>query len=235
MQALPELLHPGIVMTSNQTHIQEQLQRKHEELQQLIVHQQEELRRVSEQLLMARYGLMPSIVVPFNAMGRPQGRPSTEVNHSAPQLEHNQQANLCSIHIEQPIESQSNIHPQSNEIVSYIELASTQNAQDVDHELASSSASSYREQPQLLHATPHDRQPAPPQAQLHPHIHQPNALLRPIEDPGPSSLQGDGRHRSQPSTLAPDVISDSGRNELNLLSYQMAEEPSSEFYPAANL
>jgi len=47
------------VVTSPQNHFQDQLQRKHAELQQLIVQQQEELRRVSEQLLMARYGLLP--------------------------------------------------------------------------------------------------------------------------------------------------------------------------------
>lgn len=47
-----------MVMTSAQNQIQEELQRKHEELQQLIVNQQEELRRVSEQLLYARYGIL---------------------------------------------------------------------------------------------------------------------------------------------------------------------------------
>uniref|UniRef100_A0A6B2E545 Putative aryl-hydrocarbon receptor nuclear translocator n=1 Tax=Phlebotomus kandelakii TaxID=1109342 RepID=A0A6B2E545_9DIPT len=57
-----ELIHSGVVMTPAQSQIQDQLQRKHEELQHLIVQQQEELRRVSEQLLMARYGLLPSIV-----------------------------------------------------------------------------------------------------------------------------------------------------------------------------
>ncbi|KAL1116944.1 hypothetical protein AAG570_004272 [Ranatra chinensis] len=40
----------------------DQLERKHEELQQLIVEHQAELRRLSEQLLMARYGLLPSIL-----------------------------------------------------------------------------------------------------------------------------------------------------------------------------
>jgi hypothetical protein len=42
--------------------IQHELQRKHEQLQQLIVQQQEELRRVSEQLIMAKYGLLPSML-----------------------------------------------------------------------------------------------------------------------------------------------------------------------------
>lgn len=44
--------------TPTATHLQAQLQRKHAELQAIIGHQQTELRRVSEQLLMARLGLL---------------------------------------------------------------------------------------------------------------------------------------------------------------------------------
>lgn len=57
-------------VTPAQNQIQDHLQRKHEELQLLIVQQQDELRRVSEQLFMARYGILPSIVnvsLPFVA------------------------------------------------------------------------------------------------------------------------------------------------------------------------
>lgn len=58
-----QMLHPqGLVMTPAQNQIQDELQRKHEELQQLIVHQQEELRRVSEQLLIARYGIFSPLL-----------------------------------------------------------------------------------------------------------------------------------------------------------------------------
>lgn len=53
---------PGLLMTPVQNQIQDELQRKHEELQQLIVHQQEELRRVSEQLLIARYGMFTPLL-----------------------------------------------------------------------------------------------------------------------------------------------------------------------------
>lgn len=52
----------GVLLTSAQTQVQDQLQRKHEQLQHLIVQQQEELRLVSEQLLMTRYGILPPIV-----------------------------------------------------------------------------------------------------------------------------------------------------------------------------
>ena len=56
VQATPYVLSP----VPNQ--FQDQLQKKHEELQKLIMEQQNELRRVSEQLFMARYGIIPSIV-----------------------------------------------------------------------------------------------------------------------------------------------------------------------------
>ncbi|KAJ8672867.1 hypothetical protein QAD02_004127 [Eretmocerus hayati] len=68
-QQANEILQQGLVLTPAQNQIQDELQRKHEELQQLIVHQQEELRRVSEQLLIARYGIFPPLLnvsVPYN-------------------------------------------------------------------------------------------------------------------------------------------------------------------------
>lgn len=49
--------------------IQDQLQRKQEQLQKTIVKQQEELRKISEQLLMAQCGILPSFmddVINFN-------------------------------------------------------------------------------------------------------------------------------------------------------------------------
>ncbi|XP_055841915.1 circadian locomoter output cycles protein kaput isoform X2 [Episyrphus balteatus] len=51
---------PSVMMTQTQTQIQDQLQRKHDELQKMIFQQQDELRRVSEQLLMARYTIIPT-------------------------------------------------------------------------------------------------------------------------------------------------------------------------------
>ncbi|KAL7050410.1 hypothetical protein ACKWTF_004070 [Chironomus riparius] len=66
----PDYVHSNVVLTPAQNQIQDHLQRKHEELQKLIVQQQDELRRVSEQLFMARYGILPSIVnvtLPFVA------------------------------------------------------------------------------------------------------------------------------------------------------------------------
>ncbi|KAL7295953.1 hypothetical protein TKK_0010803 [Trichogramma kaykai] len=70
LQATEILQQQGLVMPPAPNQIQDELQRKHEELQQLIVHQQEELRRVSEQLLIARYGIFSPLLnvgVPYNA------------------------------------------------------------------------------------------------------------------------------------------------------------------------
>ncbi|XP_048506862.1 circadian locomoter output cycles protein kaput isoform X2 [Athalia rosae] len=71
-----EILHPqNIVMTPAQNQMQDELQRKHEELQQLIVHQQEELRRVSEQLFFARYGIVSPLInvsMPYATPPSPQ-------------------------------------------------------------------------------------------------------------------------------------------------------------------
>eukprot|EP00095_Tigriopus_kingsejongensis_P000321 maker-scaffold292_size219010-snap-gene-1.33 protein:Tk00321 transcript:maker-scaffold292_size219010-snap-gene-1.33-mRNA-1 annotation:"PREDICTED: hypothetical protein LOC100650446" len=53
---------PHIVMTPAQLQLQEQLRTKHNELSQRIVEQQEELHRISEQLVMSQYGLVPVTV-----------------------------------------------------------------------------------------------------------------------------------------------------------------------------
>lgn len=56
------VVNPQSITAISQNQMQSELQRKHEELQQLIVHQQEELRRVSEQLLIARYGILSPLI-----------------------------------------------------------------------------------------------------------------------------------------------------------------------------
>lgn len=62
-----DFLHSNVVLTPAQNQIQEQLQRKHEKLQKVIVQQQEELRRVSEQLYITTYGINSTIVnVPYS-------------------------------------------------------------------------------------------------------------------------------------------------------------------------
>lgn len=68
----------GMKLTAAQTHVHDQLQMKHEQLQQMIIQQQEELRLVSEQLLMTRYGIIPPIVnVCYPATSTAQLVPST--------------------------------------------------------------------------------------------------------------------------------------------------------------
>lgn len=73
-----ELLHP--IMTSTQSTIHDQLERKHDELQQIIHHQQDELRRVSQQLIIARYGLATNSTAPLASVVQPI------VNHLSPNI-----------------------------------------------------------------------------------------------------------------------------------------------------
>lgn len=58
---VPGMLHRDAIITSTQSIIQNQLQRKHEELQQLIMKQQGELQLVSEQLHVAQRGILPVV------------------------------------------------------------------------------------------------------------------------------------------------------------------------------
>lgn len=65
-----DMLAGPVIMTPTQSQLQEQLQRKHDELQKLIMQQQDELRIVSEQLLLARYTLLqPMVPVNYNSAG----------------------------------------------------------------------------------------------------------------------------------------------------------------------
>ncbi|CAG9558267.1 unnamed protein product [Danaus chrysippus] len=60
---LPLSLPPiPVIVTQDQAQLQEQLQRTHRELQQMIVRQQEELRQVKEQLLFARLGILQPVI-----------------------------------------------------------------------------------------------------------------------------------------------------------------------------
>ncbi|XP_022219616.2 circadian locomoter output cycles protein kaput isoform X2 [Drosophila obscura] len=80
-QGQQELLPGSVVMTPTQSQLQDQLQRKHDELQKLIVQQQDELRIVSEQLLLARYTYFQPVV----QMGLAQGSmaPGTAMSSAA--------------------------------------------------------------------------------------------------------------------------------------------------------
>lgn len=96
---------PSPVVAGGGNHLQAQLQRKHAELQAIIGQQQAELRRVSEQLLMARLGLLPSA-----APGQPvqiQQQPS----HHAPQQQQQQpQHTLLNVSVHRAVCKQCNIH-----------------------------------------------------------------------------------------------------------------------------
>ncbi|CAG4942051.1 unnamed protein product [Colias eurytheme] len=69
---LPILPPLPVIVSSDQAQIQ--LQRKHEELQQMIVRQQEELRQVKEQLLLARLGMLQPLINVQNPYGPEEGQ-----------------------------------------------------------------------------------------------------------------------------------------------------------------
>lgn len=107
------------------------MQRKHEELQQLIVHQQDELRRVSEQLLMARYGLpIVNVALPFTNVSIP---PTNDNVHSSkinlPELHH---------HHHHPAQHHHEQNIDTNRNQSQSELCITQLMQDDQHMNSSS-------------------------------------------------------------------------------------------------
>lgn len=115
-QAAPDYTHSNVVMTSAQNHIQSHLQRKHEELQKLIVQQQDELRRVSEQLFMARYGIIPSIVnvsMPFPVpMDQTDTGDSSHGINTSSHISHPSYHEQHSLMHHSQISSQSQTHPQ---------------------------------------------------------------------------------------------------------------------------
>lgn len=86
-------------MTTSQTLMHDQLQRKHEELQALIVHQQDELRRVSEQLLMTRYGLpIVNVTLPFTqSITNTSSDQRTESQYSQSHLQSSDQPHLLQV------------------------------------------------------------------------------------------------------------------------------------------
>lgn len=128
VQAAPDYSHPNVVMSPAQSQIQSHLQRKHEELQKLIVQQQDELRRVSEQLFMARCGIIPSIVnvsIPFPVpMDQNDSGESSRSITSSSQMPHSSYHDQITMihHSQMPsqIHPQIHVHPPSqNQLVAH--------------------------------------------------------------------------------------------------------------------
>lgn len=166
IQSISEITSPGIVMTTSQTHIQDELQRKHEELQQIISRQQEELRLVSEQLQMARCGLMPPIptmidaAAPFTTENRSEQMcPQTNFGASSSSSRNNQLIEMentgdsysvghCNF-----MGNQYNNTGVGNEVVSYIELtASTTPVTNLHHQQSYSESQPFSSQQHSIHS-----------------------------------------------------------------------------------
>lgn len=168
-QTPSDLIGSNVVITPAQTQIQDHLQRKHEELQQLIVHQQEELRRVSEQLLMARYGIIPTISLPFvSSVGSNATstitfqNPSNDSHNSNPVIHHTQ--------------TSDNIHQDGDELISYMQLTPIPSSHLSHHEIQQQlhhpiHHQNIRLDPQQLQHTQQQQQHQP-QQQLQPHLQQ---------------------------------------------------------------
>lgn len=234
-------------MTSTQTHMQEQLQRKHEELQQLIVQQQDELRRVSEQLLMARYGLVPSIVLPYNPINRDQIRTpahaanasSTVVSSHTPALMNHPQGNL-SLAIAHDESHLHHHHANNSDLLSYMDLSASHETSNLDQDLAAP--------PTHLQPISHEQrqsQPSPAsQSNLHPEsnavqIHsvsrQSSAHSHHTDDDASSILRQESRPIANIGEVETEMPDESDRNELALMSYHIAEESPSGFFSTTNL
>lgn len=168
----------NVSASPSQSHIQEHLQRKHEELQKLIVQQQDELRRLSEQLFMARYGIIPSIMnvsFPVPATSMDQAEPCAagpvnplQVHHQnfpdqnpqmvSRQLHPHQQ--IPQIQIHQPVsahQQQFQQQPQHYDI----------NSQKVESQMASEQQQQNDDIMQYMH---------------HQSIHQPNTPQSSVQD-----------------------------------------------------
>lgn len=93
-----EYIPSNVVLTSTQNQIQDQLQKKHEELKHLIQKQQEELRRVSEQLMIARYGIVPTLVTSHFPIVKSDSnsKNSCNVSHISSMSRHSEEASHVS-------------------------------------------------------------------------------------------------------------------------------------------
>jgi len=166
IQPPPDYVHSSVVLTPAQNQIQDHLQRKHEELQKLIVQQQDELRRVSEQLFMARYGMLPSIVnvsLPFVAPmessdgsmsysdHHQQQQPQMAINH---QQQHQQQMSNQNLHqnLGQQQQQQQQQHQQAIPIHYDLNQQHQQQQKIMDHPMDSDQSDNIMQQ-YIQHST----------------------------------------------------------------------------------
>ena len=91
MQAAPavdvtgQALRTQVFMTPLQMQMHQQLKAKHAELFKRIVEQQEELRQVSEKLMMTQYGIVPVNVAPIGTVAPGGATPVAAVAVTTPQ------------------------------------------------------------------------------------------------------------------------------------------------------
>lgn len=103
-----DFLPSNVILTPAQNQMGDQLQRRHEELQHLIQQQQEELRRVSEQLMMARYGLVQGL--PAAAFSSPSNSPCDPTSFQLHQHQHHHQQHNNEMMSSTSQQTQSQMH-----------------------------------------------------------------------------------------------------------------------------
>lgn len=217
-----EYVHsPGVELGSNPNQLHDHLQRKQEELQKFIVQQQEELRRVSEQLFMARYGILPSIV-PINlgsGMSTSSGEPrcTTPMHHSYHEVPSHltSQSNSSTIHHQHhiPIHQQSQQRSQNQPFMSHImDPPSDHSNQQIEANQSGDEMISYMQlssnnnnsSNQLIQHVPQSTQSQS----------QPNPPAQPAQRQQPQSSNQDLPQQQQ-------MVSSS---EIELMPFQMTEE-----------
>lgn len=200
----------NVSVPPSQNHIQDHLQRKHEELQKLIVQQQDELRRLSEQLFMARYGIIPSIMnvsFPFPATSMEQTESCAagqvnplQVHHpnfpdQNPQLvsrQHHPHQQIPQIQIHQPLQA----HQQQFQQQQHYEM----NSQKVEAQMVSEQQQQNDDIMQYMH---------------HQSIHQPN---------NPQSSHQDISHPQQPLS----------NDDFELMPFQMLNQQAQILFSSGN-
>lgn len=228
VQSPSEYLHAPVVLTSAPNQIQDHLQRKHEELQKIIVQQQEELRRVSEQLFMARYGSIVPLTFGSGMNTGNDGEPSTTSMHhnyhevpihlqsqsnssiSHPQIHqqshpptHNNQpymSHIMATPSEHSMNQQLEASQSGDEMISYMQLSSQSNPthQNIQHVPHSSQSQAHQ-----------TRDKVPPQR----------------SNPHPPNSNSDSQSQHQNSnSQGPQQQQISSNSDIELMPFQMTEE-----------
>ncbi|XP_036337426.1 circadian locomoter output cycles protein kaput [Rhagoletis pomonella] len=165
-----DMISGAVVMTPTQTQLQDQLQRKHDELQKLIMQQQDELRMVSEQLLLARYKLLqPMLPMNYNtpsnnnrgsfnfASGNAMEQQFNQFGFTMNTSEHLQDATSQQMLMQQQ-QQQQHQHPQQQHTMQHLPQQQQQQMHNHNHQQQQQQQPAF--QPTNLHHHQQQQQPS---------------------------------------------------------------------------